>query len=280
MGEHRRTAADGGSGTGAGSEPDPVTVEVLRHRLDAVADEMQATLVRSAYSGIVKEANDASSAVFDPQGRTVAQAAAVPAHLGMLVPAVETLLERFPPESMHPEDVYVLNDPYDGGTHVPDVTALKPVVVDGEVVALGTTMAHHQEMGGTTPGSLPPDATDVYQEGLRLPPLKLLDAGEPNETLRSLIATNVRTPETTLGDLNAQVSAVTTAARRVGETAAEYGVGRFRAGVDRLIERAEARTRATSSTTTASPTSPCRSGWRSRSRTTRSTSTSRARRTR
>lgn len=221
-----------------------VTVEVLRHKLDTIADEMQATLIQSAYSSIVKEANDASSAIFDPRGRTIAQAAAVPAHLGMMVPAIETLLETFPPETMRPDDLYVMNDPYDGGTHIPDLTVAKPIFADGEVLALGATMAHHQEMGGKTPGSLPPDATEIYQEGLRLPPLKLYDEGEPNETLFSLVRTNVRTPQTTLGDLNAQVSATTTAERRVAETVETYDVETFTAAVEELMSRAEQRTRA------------------------------------
>jgi N-methylhydantoinase B/oxoprolinase/acetone carboxylase alpha subunit len=222
---------------------DEVTVEVLRHKLDAIADEMQATLIQSAYSSIVKEANDASSAVFAPDGRTVAQAAAVPAHLGMLVPAIETIVEAFPPDEMRPDDVYLLNDPYDGGTHIPDLTVVKPIFVDGEVVALGATMAHHQEMGGKTPGSIPTDATEIYQEGLRFPPLKLHDEGEPNETLLSILRTNVRIPETVVGDLNAQISSVTTAERRVSEVAERYGNDTFRAAVDLILDHAEELTR-------------------------------------
>ena len=222
---------------------DAVSREVLRHRFDAIADEMQATLIHSAYSSIVKEANDASSAIFDPRGRTIAQAAAVPAHLGMLVPAVETIVERFPPSEMAPGDVYLMNDPYDGGTHIPDLTMVKPIFLDGEVVALGTTMAHHQEMGGKTPGSLPPDATEIYQEGLRIPPVKFHDRGEPNGTLHRMIETNVRTPETTLGDLNAQVAACTTAERRIEAVAGEVGRERFDATVDSLIDHAETLTR-------------------------------------
>lgn len=222
---------------------DEVTVEVIRHKLDAIADEMQATLIQSAYSSIVKEANDASSAIFDPEGRTIAQAAAVPAHLGMLVPAIETLLDTFPPKEMCPDDVYVMNDPYDGGTHIPDLTVVKPIFTDGRVVGLGATMAHHQEMGGKTPGSLPPDATEIYQEGLRLPPLKLHDAGEPNETLIALIEKNVRTPQTTLGDLNAQISACTTAERRIKSATESYSIEQFNSAVARLMTKSERRTR-------------------------------------
>jgi N-methylhydantoinase B len=192
----------------------------------------------------VKEAKDASAAVFDPQGRTLAQAMAIPAHLGMLVPAVESIIERFPPAEMARDDVYLMNDPYDGGTHIPDVTVLKPVFNDGTVVALGATMAHHQEMGGLTPGSLPPTATEIYQEGLRLPPLKYHDRGEVNGTLVELIERNVRTPYTTLGDLRAQVSAATIAERRMAAIAEEHGNGTLAEAIDRIVDHAETLTRA------------------------------------
>ncbi|MWV63224.1 hydantoinase B/oxoprolinase family protein [Halorubrum sp. JWXQ-INN 858] len=222
---------------------DEITQSVLRHKFDAIADEMETTLIRSAYSSIVKEAQDASAAVFDPDGRTIAQAMAIPAHLGMMVPAVESILDAFPVEEMEPEDVYLMNDPYDGGTHIPDITVVKPVFNDGEVIALGATMAHHQEMGGLTPGSLPPNATEIYQEGLRLPPLQYHDRGEINETLVSLIEKNVRTPYTTLGDLRAQVSSVSIANRRIGAVAGEYGNEAFGEVVDRIIDHAERLTR-------------------------------------
>ena len=222
---------------------DEITQSVLRHRFDSIADEMETTLIRSAYSSIVKEAQDASAALFDTNGRTIAQAMAIPAHLGMMVPAIERVLEAFPPENMEPDDVYLMNDPYDGGTHIPDITVVKPIFNDDEVIALGATMAHHQEMGGMTPGSLPPDATEIYQEGLRLPPLQFHDRGEVNQTIVDLIETNVRTPYTTLGDLRAQVSAGTIAERRVGKIAAEYGNETFREAIDTIIDHAETLTR-------------------------------------
>ena len=223
---------------------DEITQSVLRHRFDSIADEMETTLVRSAYSSIVKEAKDASAAVFDPEGRTLAQAMAIPAHLGMLVPAVESIIEKFPPAEMARDDVYLMNDPYDGGTHLPDITVVKPVVHDGEVIALGTTMAHHQEMGGKTPGSIPTDATEIYQEGIRLPPLQYHDRGEVNETARQVLAKNVRIPDVVLGDLNAQISSVTTAERRLVDVAEEYGNATFLEAVDRIIDHAETLTRA------------------------------------
>ena len=223
---------------------DTVTRTVLRHKFDSIADEMESTLLRSAYSSIVKEAQDASAAIFDPTGRTIAQAVAIPAHLGMMVPAVESILKTFPPQEMAPDDVYLMNDPYDGGTHLPDITVVKPVFNDGDVIALGVTMAHHQEMGGKTPGSIPTDATEIYQEGLRLPPLQYHDRGEVNETVRAVLEKNVRIPDIVLGDLNAQISAVAIAERRLGEVAAEYTNDVFSAVVDQIMNHAEELTRA------------------------------------
>lgn len=230
-----------------GSHPDPsvdtVTRTVLRHKFDSIADEMESTLLRSAYSSIVKEAQDASAAIFDPRGRTIAQAVAIPAHLGMMVPAVESIIEAFPPEEMALGDVYMMNDPYDGGTHLPDITVVKPVFSEDDVIALGVTMAHHQEMGGKTPGSIPTDATEIYQEGIRFPPLKYHDRGEVNETARDVLAKNVRIPEIVLGDLNAQISAVTTAERRLESVAEEYGSDTFTAAVEAIMDHAETLTR-------------------------------------
>lgn len=222
---------------------DTITRSVLRHRFDSIADEMESTLLRSAYSSIVKEAQDASAAIFDREGRTIAQAVAIPAHLGMMVPAVESIIERFPPSEMKPDDVYLMNDPYDGGTHLPDITVVKPVFNDDEVIALGVTMAHHQEMGGKTPGSIPTDATEIYQEGIRFPPLQYHFQGEVNETARKILAKNVRIPDVVIGDLNAQISAVTTAERRLSEVAAEYGNDTLLAAVDEIIDHAEELTR-------------------------------------
>lgn len=221
---------------------DAVTQEVIRHKLDAIADEMETTLLQSAYSSIVKEAQDASAALFDPTGKTIAQSVAIPAHLGMLIPAVETIVETFEGE-MRPGDVYMMNDPYDGGTHLPDITVVKPVFSDGDVVALGATMAHHQEMGGKTPGSIPTDATEIYQEGLRFPPLKLHDEGEPNETLLAVLEKNVRIPETVVGDLNAQISSVSKAERRIQELTERYGNDGFRTATGQILDHAEELTR-------------------------------------
>jgi N-methylhydantoinase B len=132
---------------------DPILLEVLRNRLDTIADEMELTLLKSAASPIVKEGLDASAALFNVHGETVAQAAAIPIHLGALQFAAQRIVRAFPPEKMQEGDAFLLNDPYDGGTHLPDITLAVPVFVDGRAVALACTMCHHQDVGGRTPGS-------------------------------------------------------------------------------------------------------------------------------
>ncbi|MBI3968270.1 MAG: hydantoinase B/oxoprolinase family protein [Chloroflexi bacterium] len=171
---------------------DAITLEVARNRLTAIADEMEASLLRAAYSAIVKEGLGASAALFDHRGQVVAQAAAIPIHLSCLVPAVEHILRLFPTREMADGDVYILNDPYQGGTHLPDITLVMPVFARADLVGFATTMCHHQEIGGMVPGSLPPNATDLFQEGLRIPPLKLVERGRPVEPIVAILRSNVR----------------------------------------------------------------------------------------
>src|SRR5215475_4536354 len=201
----------------AGAAVDAILLEVVRNRLTAIADEMELSLLRAAYSAIVKEGLDASAAVFDASGQVIAQAAAIPIHLGCLIPAVEQVLTSFPADGMSPGDVYVLNDPYQGGTHLPDIVLVMPVFARERLVALATAMCHHQEIGGMVPGSLPPNATDLFQEGLRIPPLKLVDRGQPVEPLFAILRSNVRVPDAVMGDLRAQLAACEVGRRRVVE---------------------------------------------------------------
>ena len=222
---------------------DAITLEVIRNRLDVIAEEMEIVLLKAAHSAIVKEALDATAAVFDARGRTMAQAAAIPAHLGMLVTSVRRIVEDFEREPPVPGDVYIVNDPYDGGTHLPDVTILVPVFYDGRVVALSATMAHHQDIGGKSPGSTPPDAGEIFAEGLRIPLLKLYAAGVPNATFFALMRANVRLPEMFEGDLGAQLAACNTGARLLREMVAELGVETVEAAVDQLLDYAERLTR-------------------------------------
>jgi len=222
---------------------DPITLEVIRNRFDVIADEMELTLLKTAHSAIVKEGLDASAAIYDRFGRTMAQAAAIPAHLGMLVSSVRRVAETYPDGVAVPGDIYVMNDPYDGGTHLPDVTIVIPVFFEGHLVAYAATMCHHQDIGGKSPGSTPPDAGEIFAEGLRIPLIKLYDAGVPNDTFFKLLRVNVRVPDMFEGDLGAQIAAGNNGARRLVEMFAEYGAATALAAVDQLMDYSERLTR-------------------------------------
>jgi len=224
-------------------EVDPILLEVLRNRLDAIADEMELTLLKSAASPIVKEGLDASAALFNVQGETIAQAAAIPIHLGALQFAAKRLVSAFPPATMQDGDAFLLNDPYDGGTHLPDITLAVPVLTEGRAVALACTMCHHQDVGGRTPGSVPTDATELFQEGIIIPPTQLFRAGTLDENLLGLLRRNVRLPDTFTGDLMAQVAAGRLGGTRLGELFARHGTAVVLAYIDELLTRAETLTR-------------------------------------
>jgi len=225
------------------AEFDPVTVEVVRNKLDGIANEMELTLVRSAFSNIVKEALDASASLFTAQGETLAQAIANPAHLAMLYPMVQSLLKAYPSATMRDGDVFILNDPYDGGSHLPDVAIVMPVIVDGDLIAISTALAHHQDIGGMVPGSMATNATSIFQEGFRIPPLKLREDGRYNETLLAVVKRNVRLPEAFVGDLKAEVAACTVGVRRLTELAETYGKASLLRIFTALLDRAELLTR-------------------------------------
>jgi N-methylhydantoinase B/oxoprolinase/acetone carboxylase alpha subunit len=222
---------------------DPIAVEVMRHKLDGIAEEMQMALVRSSFSPIVKEGLDASASIFNAKGETLTQACAVPIHLATLIPVVQAILREYPVESMRDGDVYVMNDPYLGGTHLPDIGIVAPAFHEGRVIALTASMTHHQDVGGMTPGSVPTNATEIYQEGLRIPPLKLRDAGRMNDTLVKMLRLNVRIPDTLMGDINAQIASCLIGSRRLVEVVGHIGADRANAMFDDLLARSEAMTR-------------------------------------
>ena len=218
---------------------DPITLEVVRNKLDGIANEMQSTLLRSSFSPIVKEGLDASASLFTLEGETLAQATAIPIHLATLIPVVRAVIGKFPVGTMREGDIYIMNDPYHGGTHLPDIALVMPIFFRGRPVAFSAAMTHHQDVGGMSPGSVPTNATEIYQEGIRIPPLKYRDAGEVNRTLVDLLTLNVRVPETFMGDLNAQVAACSIGARRMGELAERYGSNHLPAIAEELLGRSE-----------------------------------------
>ena len=223
---------------------DPVLLEVIRNQLDGIAEEMEVALVRSAYSSIVKEGHDASTALFDAQGELIAQSTSLPAQLGLMGPAIASILRRFRVEEMDDGDVFILNDPYDGGSHIPDVSIVAPIVHEGRVVGLTASIAHHMDMGGKSPGSLPTDATEVFQEGIRFPPLRLYHAGVPDDAVHAILERNVRIPETIFGDLRAQLAATHVGKTRLLALFDQYGAETMNDYVGELLRRGEAIARA------------------------------------
>ncbi len=222
---------------------DPVTLEVIRHRLDKIAEEMQATLLKSSCSPIVKEGLDASASLFTLDGTTLAQACAIAIHLGTLIPAVGAIRAKFPVEQMREGDVYILNDPYCGGTHLPDFAVVMPVFAGGRPIALAATMTHHQDVGGKTAGSVPTDSTEIFQEGIRIPPVAWARAGVFDDTLTAVLRQNVRIPDIFMGDLHAQIAACKIAAIRLREAAEKFGDNALLTSFSVLLDRAEAMTR-------------------------------------
>jgi N-methylhydantoinase A/oxoprolinase/acetone carboxylase beta subunit/N-methylhydantoinase B/oxoprolinase/acetone carboxylase alpha subunit len=227
----------------ANEEPiDPITLEVVRNRLDVIANEMQTAMLKSSYSIIVREASDASSALFDRRGYILAQAVAIPAHLGMMPTGMTRIMELFPLEQMNPGDSYIMNDPFEGGTHLPDITIITPIFFKQRVAAFSVIMCHHQDVGGKASGT-PTDATEIYAEGIIIPPMKFYDKGKPNETLIKMLKRNVRTPDLLMGDLRAQIAAAYTAQQRMTELFEEYGEDTIYRCIDQLMNQSEQLTR-------------------------------------
>jgi N-methylhydantoinase B len=223
---------------------DPVTLEVLRNAFEAVAEEMNAALVRTGYSPNIKERRDCSTALFDADGEMVAQAETMPVHLGAMPFSVAAALEAFPPETLRPGDGVLLNDPFRGGAHLPDLTLVTPLFADGEVIAYAANRAHHADVGGSTAGSVAADSTEIYQEGLRIPPVKFLVSGEVDDAVVDLILANVRTPAERRGDLRAQEAANETARERTDDLLAEHGADALAAAFAAVQDYSERRMRA------------------------------------
>ena len=186
---------------------DPIEFELFKNALFGVADEMALTVFRTTYSGVLKDNMDYSTALFDGDGVLVAQGLTLPGHLGSMPTAIASVTGAFAGH-IHPGDVFILNDPFRGGMHLPDVFIFKPIFPGARpCIAWAGAVCHHTDVGGRVPGSNASDSTEIYQEGLRIPPLKLYERGERNETLFALIESNVRVPVKVFGDLRAQLAA-------------------------------------------------------------------------
>ena len=219
---------------------DPISLEVFRHRCAAIAEEMGAALGRSAFSANIKERRDFSCAVFDASGRMIAQAAHIPVHLGAMPRSDEAALAH---HRLAPGDIVLLNDPYLGGTHLPDLTTVAPVFAHERLIGYTATRAHHADIGGMVPGSMPM-SRELYQEGLIIPPVKLAEGGALNETLVALICRNSRTPDERRGDLAAQLACHQVGAQRLEELAARHGLEWVRTNMQALLDYGERHMRA------------------------------------
>ena len=221
---------------------DPITVSVVQHRLEAIVQEMGEAMLRTAYSQILNSSRDFSTAVFDGEGRLAAQAEHVPIHVGALPWAVAAIRDFFT-DRVRPGDLFLLNDPYHGGNHLPDLTVLLPVFVDGRPVFWSINRAHQHDIGGATHGTYNPGATEIWQEGIRITPLKLYDAGELREDVLTMLATNVRHPRDFRGDLRAMIGSARVGERRLLRLVEEYGLATVTAAVGEILDGAERQAR-------------------------------------
>ena len=214
---------------------DPVDYAVISQALIAIAREMGTKLVRSSYSNIVREAQDASAALFDASGNVVAQAELIPMHLGSMSEIFRACVERCPIGDLKPGDFYINNDPYGGGQHLQDVFIFTPIFFGKRVIAFAGTVAHHLDLGGGNPG-MTPDAVDVHAEGIIIPPSRYTYARDWNGgPLERLVAANVRVPSQTIGDFYAQFAANAIGEARMSELCTRYGVATVSDAMEELM---------------------------------------------
>jgi len=222
---------------------DPIAFELFKNAIFSIADEMALTVFRTTYSGVLKDNMDYSTAFADAEGKLVAQGLTLPGHLGSIPTALEAVMRRFG-EDIGEGDVFIMNDPFEGGMHLPDIFIFKPLHHEGERLAFAATICHHTDVGGRVAGSNASDSTEIYAEGLRIPPLKLYEAGRRNEAIMAIIERNVRMPVRLFGDLRAQLAACHIAERQFAELVAKYGAETVKAYMQETIDYAERLTRA------------------------------------
>ncbi|HJP06258.1 MAG TPA: hydantoinase B/oxoprolinase family protein [Arenicellales bacterium] len=226
------------------SELDPISLEILANGLRSIADECFIALMRSAYSTNIKERKDHSIAILDKKGRLVVQAArTLPIHIGSMSGLMRCVLEKYG-DDIAEGDIFVANDPHTaGGSHLPDINYAKPIFVNGEAVAFICNIAHHADVGGMVPGSMAGGMSEIYQEGLRIPVVKLFSRGELQADIMDLILLNVRAPEERRGDHNAQIASCNLGSRRFHEVVNAYGLANVLVAFDEIIARTSKRMR-------------------------------------
>lgn len=213
---------------------------ILRLALEGLADRMQDQLLLKARSPVARDGMDCAAALFLPDGRVLAQARSLPLLLGGMIPAIAALLRAFPAATLREGDGLLTNDPWSGGTHLPDLILARPIFAEGRVVAVAGTILHHQDVGGLAPGSIPPDSRDIFQEGLRVPPVLWRRGGVEDAGIVTILAANTRTPDLLRDDLDAQWQAVSQAADEVGTLAARLGAEVFATRAAALMDDARA----------------------------------------
>ena len=214
---------------------DPVSFEIIKNALISVAQETGVVLRRSSFSPNIKERRDFSCALFDQRGNLVAQAEHIPVHLGSMPNSVKAVLREFR-NDFSEEDCFILNDPFRGGTHLPDITLVQPFFHQGQLSGFVANRAHHSDVGGNTPGSMSPLSQDIYQEGIRIPPTKLVSKGVTNRQLLDILLSNVRTPKERIGDLRAQQAANTIGIQRLGNLFRKFGSRAILTGMRQLLD--------------------------------------------
>ena len=223
---------------------DPITFEVIRNAFDSLVDEMALTVMRTAQSGVVKDAMDYATVFCDREGRVIAQGVTVVLMANVFPDAMAAVLDRYTGD-INPGDVFIANDPYgSGGSHLPDVYIMRPIFIDDQLEGFSGVTAHQADIGGLVPGSNSTNSTEIYQEGLRIPTVKLYEAGVPSETMFNLIEHNVRVPKTVLGDIRAQIAATAVGERGYRLLAEHYGKKELSRYTDAILEYSEAMVRA------------------------------------
>ena len=223
---------------------DPIRLELLKNAFAAISDEMAATVVRTARSYVIKEAMDFSTGLIDAHGSLISQGLCLPMHMGSFPPTVQTILARFGGD-MHEGDIYITNDPYvGGGTHLPDIYVFKPIFFDGELLGFSAAIGHQTDIGGRVAGGNACDNTEIFQEGLRLPPVRLFHRGVLVRDLMDILTLNVRLPDKVEGDVMATVAACTRGERAMQGLARRYGANVLRTEMEHLLDYTETMTRA------------------------------------
>lgn len=225
------------------SSLDPVTAEIIRGKLLAVADEMGIVLARSSMSPVIYEVLDFACGICDRDSQLIAQTNGITLFTGTFAPQVQSIRRKYG-NDIRPGDIFMTNDPFEGGTHTADIALIKPVFRDERIIAFAISVAHWSEVGGMVAGSLSPESSEIFQEGIRFPGIRIYRAGERQDDIVELIVANVRLPKMSLGDLNAGLAAVRIADRRLGELADKYGVATVEATFDHILATSEALSRA------------------------------------